>query len=567
MKNKLLLFLSASALTLSTGFAQQKCGYDNVIDHYSNSYPGYKQAAINDYLELINSLNNPNERDNETDKLYTIRVVFHVLWKTDSTVSNGQMLKYNRIKQQIDALNRDYSGTNPDFVNLRPEFAPFAAGDTRIRFALATVDPQGNPTNGIEYRQTQIESFNSAISGGGAAEGVKKYATGGLDAWDPARYLNIWSCNMLQLVGATPTILLGYATPPNQLMPYWEDNGYDPEMQGVVLQHQIVGNTGNAFGLATKGRTAVHEVGHYLGLRHIWGDNQGTGSCDRDDYFWDTPYADASTDINPPCNGTAYVGNKFTTTAATGPAIPLTPATFSYKTTPTYTTFYNSATQLTDSTMRNQIVIVKFDNLVGATNTDGTIPTDTIYVWQAGYNNYYYNNVGAIIDTVFVSPEQTIINQSFNLNLFNNTCKKHVIEINGNDTIDYGDFNDMFENYMDYSDDGCLITFTKRQKSLMQTVLNIRRTDIAEVTINGVNAIEYAQKLMVFPNPANNEITIKNSNVNSNYEIADIAGNLVLQGKMATDGKIIISTLSNGVYTIKANSKNNILFNKIVVTK
>ena len=118
---------------------------------------------------------------------------------------------------------------------------------------------------------------------------------GGEDPWDQSRYLNIWVCNMsINIFGTETTALLGYATPPSGL-PNWPPGSTPNLSDGVVIQFQAFGSNNpnilDAGGGAidVRGRTASHEVGHYLGLRHIWGD----GDCTAEDGIDDTPNADA----------------------------------------------------------------------------------------------------------------------------------------------------------------------------------------------------------------------------------------------------------------------------------
>src|SRR5258706_216650 len=99
-------------------------------------------------------------------------------------------------RAQIAVLTRDFRRTTPDVASTPAVFLPLAT-DARVEFFLATVSPNGAPTNGIERRQTTVTSFSSN-------DAVKSQATGGLDAWDANHYLNIWVC---QLGGG----LLGYA--------------------------------------------------------------------------------------------------------------------------------------------------------------------------------------------------------------------------------------------------------------------------------------------------------------------------------------------------------------------
>lgn len=141
-------------------------------------------------------------------------------------------------------------------------FSPLA-GDARIEFKLATTDPGGNPTDGVTRTRTTADSFDST-------DKMKFSSSGGHDAWPSDEYLNLWVC---QLSGG----LLGYAQFPGG--PFNTD--------GVVVTHTGFGNTGTAAPPFDKGRTTTHEIGHWLNLRHIWGDD-GAG-CSGSDFVSDTP--------------------------------------------------------------------------------------------------------------------------------------------------------------------------------------------------------------------------------------------------------------------------------------
>jgi hypothetical protein len=186
-----------------------------------------------------------------------IPVVVHVVWNTDE-----QNLSEEQITSQIDVLNRDFRRKNPDVENTPAPFLPLAA-DANIEFFLATTDPDGKPTNGIVRKQTSVTSFN-------ADDAVKSAATGGADAWPADRYLNLWAC---PLGGG----LLGYAQFP----------GGPAETDGVVILQSAFGTVGTAAPPFNLGRTATHEIGHWLNLNHIWGDD-GTG-CSGTDNVADTP--------------------------------------------------------------------------------------------------------------------------------------------------------------------------------------------------------------------------------------------------------------------------------------
>ena len=198
----------------------------------------------------------------------TIPVVVHILWNSSAqNISNAQVLS------QIAVLNQDFNALNADRSKIPSYFSSLGA-DCGIRFALARMDPQGNATSGIVRKQTNRSVF-------GFDDKVKSATTGGDDAWDAENYLNIWVCNL-------ETGISGYASTPGGLK----------EKDGVVINTAVFG-TLNINGPFNKGRTAVHEIGHWLNLRHIWGD----ASCG-DDKVDDTP---TQLGANRGCNS----GEKF----------------------------------------------------------------------------------------------------------------------------------------------------------------------------------------------------------------------------------------------------------------
>ena len=133
-----------------------------------------------------------------------------------------------------------------------------------IRFKLATKDPAGRPTSGVTRTKTTRESFSDDDS-------VKSTRAGGADPWPRDKYLNLWVC---ALAGG----LLGYAQFP----------GGPAATDGVVILNTAFGTRGTVRKPFNLGRTATHEVGHWLNLRHIWGD---TEDCSGSDFVADTPNA------------------------------------------------------------------------------------------------------------------------------------------------------------------------------------------------------------------------------------------------------------------------------------
>ncbi|MFZ9942164.1 MAG: M43 family zinc metalloprotease [Bacteroidia bacterium] len=216
--------------------------------------------------------NNRNGQVNRSSAVVSIPVVFHIVYK-----NNTQNIADSNIVRQVDILNECYRLQNANFSQTRAIFDTIAA-DVEVEFCLASVDPNGNPTNGITRTQAPAGSFFDPILG---FDNVKRSANGGKDPWPADQYLNIWICDM-SLFGITA--VLGYAQFP----------GGDPLTDGVVIQYQFTGFMPNNTS-SDLGKTAVHEVGHWLGLRHIWGDGQGSSTlCDSTDYVDDTPNADTA---------------------------------------------------------------------------------------------------------------------------------------------------------------------------------------------------------------------------------------------------------------------------------
>ena len=196
------------------------------------------------------------QRSNQANTVVTIPVVFHVVY------ANGtQNISDAQIMSQLQILNDDFRRLNSDADNTWSQ-----AADSEVEFCLATNDPQGNPTDGILRVSTSVSSF-------GTSDNVKFSSSGGSDAWPAGSYLNFWVCN----VGGG---ILGYAQFP----------GGSAATDGVVCDYRYVGDMGTATAPFDLGRTATHEVGHWLNLYHIWGD----GNCNQDDQVSDTPNSDAA---------------------------------------------------------------------------------------------------------------------------------------------------------------------------------------------------------------------------------------------------------------------------------
>lgn len=205
----------------------------------------------------------------------SIPVVVHIVYNTaDQNISEAQ------IRSQIEAMNKEFRLRHADTSKIPAAFRPLAA-DTYIEFSLASVNPKGYATNGIVRKKTDRYMF-------GMDDKIKFASSGGDDAWDSDKYLNIW-------VGNLVTGVIGYSSV----------FGGPKDRDGVVVLYSAFGTTGKLSGPYTKGRTMIHELGHWMGLRHIWGDI----TCGSDDID-DTPTQTAATrgcpsGIVQSCNKTA----------------------------------------------------------------------------------------------------------------------------------------------------------------------------------------------------------------------------------------------------------------------
>jgi Pregnancy-associated plasma protein-A len=234
---------------------RRQCGTMVVDAKLAEQFAGYRrtQERIEQGIRrsIISGLAQKTVR-----KMITVPTVVHVVYKRPAeNISDAQ------VKSQIAVLNKDFRATNPDKSKVPPVWKSLVA-DANVKFALAKKDPKGKASTGITRTQTTRDSF-------GTGNAVKKATQGGADAWPTDRYLNIWVCNLAES-------LLGYAQFP----------GGPAATDGVVILYTAFGTSGVAAAPFNLGRTATHEVGHWLNLRHIWGDRNDCGGTD---FCTDTP--------------------------------------------------------------------------------------------------------------------------------------------------------------------------------------------------------------------------------------------------------------------------------------
>ena len=207
-------------------------------------FPSFRAHQMR--LEDATSRRRDQRVDLRKAKIVTIKTVVNVVYKTaEENVSTAQ------INSQIKALNKDFRATNPDRSQTPAPWIGLVT-DSRIQFKL------------VKVTRTKTTKDDFAHD-----DGVKRASTGGIAPFSPTTHLNIWVCSLRDN-------LLGYAQFP----------GGPQSSDGVVINYQAFGTIGTAQQPFHRGRTATHEIGHYMNLRHIWGD---TPDCSGSDMVPDTP--------------------------------------------------------------------------------------------------------------------------------------------------------------------------------------------------------------------------------------------------------------------------------------
>jgi len=258
MKQRILLLIFSTLFLSGISFGQGVCG----------SYKGYLQDDIDKYPDFYKSLEQQNAELEKLNKTFLqnivrkktiegkkiIPVVVHVIY---GSVNGGENISESAIQNALDALNKNINGQDDKFLEMyqlqflkTPDIFAAVRGEANVEFRLAGLDPLGNPTNGIVRVQ-------SDFSNGVEPRNLVKT----LSYWNSYQYLNIWTC-----ADFTQSGLGGWAQFP----------GGGMSTDGIVLLYSSMTDPQSS--------TLTHEVGHWLGLYHIWGDAE-CGS----DGIYDTP--------------------------------------------------------------------------------------------------------------------------------------------------------------------------------------------------------------------------------------------------------------------------------------
>ena len=435
----IIVFCSMIQFVNAQKVVQKTCGFEHAYFQLSDQHPDFDAKNRLEIQEDIKE--NVAGRLYDDTTTYVVRVVVHMIYLADTKYQN---IPDEIIASQIDAMNRDFNLLN-DYSSLRPEFVQFL-GNARIQFKLADTDPNGNPTTGIERKKGELGTANGwgILTG----ENHKQSAKGGLDAWNTAKYLNIWVCDLNYGTDGSEGYLGGYAYFPSYFYPL---PLFPRVLDGPTVDYRFFGQhnwfnqdslgNSNRYGM---GRTTVHELGHYLGLFHAWGNvldpvNYSTG-CVEDDEIKDTPNSKKP-----------------------------------------YAVYYVEPRNVCDT-------------IVNSCNTQ-------------------YNGI---------------------------------------------DYDDMFENYMDYSTDSCYSIFTQQQvKRMRNQLLKYRSGLIVDRFVTGIDHVtSLNNKIDVFPNPTNGRVFVKqNAGFISDIQVRvfNVFGEVVLEKVVPanqTNFELDLSGMAKSVYLI-----------------
>lgn len=504
MKNCLLLFLLCATVAQAQQLNQvHKCYTNEHLDFLHLVHPGLKENIKQTFETAQAHAEQKASIKSLFDTTYRIPVVFHVVY-------NGsiQNLDQALLESQIEVLNEDFNRLNIDTANTRTIFKD-RASSVGFEFFLATIDPDGNPTNGITRTPTtEVYNFFDLDA--------MKNASTGKAAWDTDEYLNIWVCDL-------GGFILGFAYPPSAA-PNWPA-GQSPssvDYEGVVLHYEIVGRNNplatGQLAIADQGRSAVHEVGHFWGLRHIWGDSGNPFApgvdCDlsADDGFSDTPHAG---------NNSQATGCNFSKNTCINSEAPDEPDMIENYMDYSTETCQNMFTEQQANLMRSMAVI-------GRPNLANVIKDENINIAQGQW--IVLNNT----DTFFLDG-----NSSVNIN-----AGDEVMFLNMNNGFNYTASNGA--------------TFNANDEVILSEEGNVSfSSDPNSIRSQEIDLVQ------VYPNPAQNLIQISNPQgiLFNSVKIISITGQVVLEIALIEnlDLKISIQAIHSGAYFLQFVNQSEII--------
>lgn len=293
--NKYLLIFSLFFCVCGVSIAQtgDRCGSEEYLNHLKATQPeAYKQITA--FKQRLASHQMQSLRTStSTDTFIKIPVVIHVIHNNAAGIIGGPSntnISDAQVLSQITVLNTDYQRLNADSVNTPVGYKPIAA-NIKLQFCLANIDPNGLYTSGITRNYYNQNSYSVADAN----------LLSSIAYWPSDQYLNIWVCDLSGGV-------LGFAQPPGaSSVPGLGNSDGAAATDGVVIDYKAFGTTGTLLPKYNLGRTTTHEVGHWFGLSHPWGD-YNSGDCSLTDYCSDTPpCANAFESAYPACSVAAPI--------------------------------------------------------------------------------------------------------------------------------------------------------------------------------------------------------------------------------------------------------------------
>jgi PKD repeat protein len=250
IRNSFIAVLASAGMV----YAQLPCGTSEYNDRMKQLHPTEVQQAEDQLNAEKNYLIQHGE--GRTNATYVIPIVFHIIHDYGAeNITDAQVI------DQVAILNRDYAKMNLDTQSIVSPFQSIASA-VDVEFRLATIDPDGNCTNGID-RIASKRTYNGD-------DGSK------LNPWPRRSYLNVWVVNSIGASGVA-----GYAYYPSAVV------GLGQSVDGVIILHDYIGSIGTS--IPSHSRALTHEIGHYLDLSHTWGNNNTPGTACGDDGIPDTP--------------------------------------------------------------------------------------------------------------------------------------------------------------------------------------------------------------------------------------------------------------------------------------
>ncbi|MDB4315374.1 choice-of-anchor J domain-containing protein [Cyclobacteriaceae bacterium] len=265
MRLSRLLFI-AILFSVFDGLGQKRCGLDG-YESPKETTEQFEEWLSNHQKNALTLFNSPGK----ANEIFQIPVVFHVIHRGED-LGIGTNVSDEKVLEQLSILNDDFGRLNSDQTLTPLEFLDVAA-DTEITFVLAKQDVEGLPTQGITRQQGTQNTYKFS-------EDEVLYAE---NYWPAEDYLNIY---IADLEG-----YLGWANFPFSDLEGIVEINNDRLLDGVAIDYHWLGVNENTGSFSSYGRTLTHEVGHYFGLRHIWGNQQ---NCGADDYCEDTPLQSTS---------------------------------------------------------------------------------------------------------------------------------------------------------------------------------------------------------------------------------------------------------------------------------